>query len=572
MTGRDRAVVAALVLLLAGLGGVLSLPDTAPVASVGQQTPGPTIAPPAPYREGMVGAPSSITPVTARSRTERTLVGLVFSGLVRLGPGNTFEPDLARSWSVDDTGKVWTFHIRDDATWQDGVPVTAADVVYTIEALKSPYSAGALSSSWAEVEASAVDDTTVQFTLATPIGGFLAAATQPLLPFHLLADVPFSDLATSPFALQPVGTGPYALTDLDSTRAVLTPTALTMPLQDPEPTASPDSLASAGPIATPAGPVPYLEQIEIHFYDDAATLAEGLRSGEVDAASGLPPDQVSALAPVAGITAERYPTTTLSSVLLDLRPAHAELRDQRVRRALLTAIDRDTLVSTVMGGDAVRADALVPPSSWAFDAEAAKSVTYSTKRAATLLTDAGWTKTGGAWFAPGGKDPYRIEVLSVPADANPRLAAVAAYVRDAWTALGLQVDTVELPASELASRLREGSFGAAVVDIAMGLEPDLYPLLASTQVRGSGSNLSGYQESALDPLLEAARAPGTADERAAAWKALLTALNERQPILPLAWADDVVLVRGVDGMTPRLISGPGDRFWDVLAWRLAADR
>ena len=225
-----------------------------------------------------------------------------------------------------------------------------------------------------------------------------------------------------------------------------------------------------------------------------------------------------------------------------------------------------------MGGDAVRADALVPPSSWAFDAEAAKSVTYSTKRAATLLTDAGWQKKGGAWMAPGGKEPYRIEVLSVPADANPRLAAVAAYVRDAWTALGLKVDTVELPASELASRLREGSFGAAVVDIAMGLEPDLYPLLASTQVRGSGSNLSGYQEAALDPLLEAARAPGTADERTAAWKALLTALDERQPILPLAWADDVVLVKGVDGMAPRLISGPGDRFWDVLAWRLAADR
>ena len=135
----------------------------------------------------MVGAPSSITPVTARSRTERTLVGLVFSGLVRLGPGNTFEPDLARSWSVDDTGKVSTSHIRDDATWQDGVRVTAADVVYTIEALKSPYSAGALSSSWAEVEASTVDDTTVQFTLATPNRGFLAAATQPLLPFHLLA-------------------------------------------------------------------------------------------------------------------------------------------------------------------------------------------------------------------------------------------------------------------------------------------------------------------------------------------------------------------------------------------------
>ncbi len=572
MTRRDRAVVAVLVLLLAGLGGALSLPDAAPVGSVEQSSAEPTVAPPTPYREGIVGAPTSITPVTARSRTERTLVGLVFSGLVRLGPDNTFEPDLAKSWTIDDTGKVWTFHIRDDATWQDGVPVTAADVVYTIEALKSPYSAGAISSSWAEVEVSAIDDTTVRFTLATPIAGFLAAATQPLLPFHLLAAVPFADLATDPFALQPVGTGPYALTELDATKAVLTPTALVMPPQDPGPTASQDSLASSGPIATPARPVPYLEQIEVHFYDDAATLADALRAGEIDAASGLPPEQLAALGSVPGISSVRYPTTTLSSVLLDLRPAHRQLRDPRVRRALLMAIDRKTLVATVLDGDAALADALVPPSSWAFDSKAAKPVAYSRKDAAALLVDAGWKKTSGAWYAPGAKDPYRIEMLSVPADANPELAAVAAYVRDAWTALGLQIDMVELPASELASRLREGSFGAAVVDIAMGLEPDLYPLLASTQVRASGSNLSGYQEAAIDPLLEAARAPGTADARKAAWTALLTALNERQPILPLAWTDEVVLVRGVDGITPRLISGPGDRFWDVLAWRLAADR
>jgi len=106
----------------------------------------------------------------------------------------------------------------------------------------------------------------------------------------------------------------------------------------------------------------------------------------------------------------------------------------------------------------------------------------------------------------------------------------------------------------------------------MGLEPDLYPLLASSQVRASGSNLSGYQDATLDALLEAARAPGTPEIRAAAWKALLAGLAERLPILPLVWSDEVVLVRGVEGMTPRLLADPGDRFWDVLAWRLAADR
>ena len=63
-----------------------------------------------------------------------------------------------------------------------------------------------------------------------------------------------------------------------------------------------------------------------------------------------------------------------------------------------------------------------------------------------------------------------------------------------------------------------------------------------------------------------------APKRAAAWTALLADLGERLPLLPLAWNDEVMLSRGLDGVTTRLIADTGDRYWDVLAWRLAADR
>ena len=129
----------------------------------------------------------------------------------------------------------------------------------------------------------------------------------------------------------------------------------------------------------------------------------------------------------------------------------------------------------------------------------------------------------------------------MPASSSPRLAAVAAAVRDAWAKLGFKATLVELSAADLATRLRAGDYTAAVVDISMGLEPDLYPLLASSQVQASGMNLGGFQDPALDKLLEAARAPGTEETRAAAWKALLAGVSERMPILPLAWADEVFL-------------------------------
>ncbi len=578
MNRRDRAVVAALVLVLAVLAGALALPRQAAAPGAEEPTPDITMPPRVVFREGVLGTATSITPVTARTRAERSLVGLVFSGLVRLGPGTTYQPDLAESWSSNDTGTAWTFRIREGAAWHDGVPVTADDVVFTVNALKSPEAAGAGAGAWADVTVEAVDERTVRLTLDTPITGVLALATQPLMPAHLLADIPFGDLATSDFARLPVGSGPFAMTDMDETGATLVPASgLLPPIEEEpsttaEPTPSGDSLATPFPRATAGLPAPYLDELRIRFYPDEASLAQALRAGEVDAASGLTSTALKELAPQADLERHVYPTTTLSTVLLNLRPAHKELRDAKVRTGLLAAIDRDALVAAVLGGEAKRADALVPPSSRAFDAASAGTVAYDRKAATKALQGAGWTKKGGKWQAPGGKAPYAMEILTVPASASPRLAAVAAAVRDAWQAFGLSTKVVELKGADLSTRLRAGDFAAAVVDIAEGLEPDLFPLLATSQVRSSGTNLAGYQDAALDPLLEAARKPGTPEEQVAAWKALLAALAQRMPMLPLAWNDEVMLSRGLAGVTTRLISDTGDRYWDVLAWRLAADR
>jgi len=574
---RDRGVVAALVLVLVAVGLALAVQHVpqAPVAV--DATPGLSLPPVAVYREGVIGVPESITPVTARSRAERLLVGLIFSGLVKLGPGSTYQPDLATSWSMSDDGRTWTFNLRDDAVWQDGEPVTAGDVVYTIEALKSPDAAGAASGAWADVTVTAPDERTVVFTLGTPVAGFLAAATQPLLPAHLLADVPLADLATSDFARLPVGSGPFAVSEMDGEHAILVPASSVLPgIEEPADGASPsptmDSLATPQPRPSSSVPTPYLDQVEVRFYPDEAALAGAMEAGEIDGAAGMSTATAAALAALPDVERLRYPTTTLSAVLLNVRPNHPELRDPRSRQALLAAIDRQALVAGVLGGDAVRADALIPPGSWAYDAASAGAVAFDRKAAAKLLDDAGWTLKKGKLYAPKAKDPYRMELLTVPADANPHLAAIAGQVRDAWTALGMDVSVLEVPVADLGTRLREGDYAASVVDIAQGLEPDLYPLLASSQVRAAGSNLAGYQDQSLDTLLEAARAPGAPDAQQAAWKALLAGLAKRQPILPLAWSDEVMVSRGLDGPGPRLIARPGDRFWDVLAWRLAADR
>ena len=148
MTRKDTAVVGALVVLLAVIAGLVGIPALQATIASPEATPTPGYAAARPYREGVVGHPFSISPLTAKTQADRDLVALVFSGLVRNGPDGTIVPDLAERWSVDADGRTWTFDLRPDARWHDGEPVTADDVVYTITTLQDPSYSGPGGTSW----------------------------------------------------------------------------------------------------------------------------------------------------------------------------------------------------------------------------------------------------------------------------------------------------------------------------------------------------------------------------------------------------------------------------------------
>ena len=578
MTRIDAVVVGTLVVLLAVVAGVIGVPAFVPSSA----SPSPTVdasGDPAlrPYVEGALGAPVSVSPLTARSQADRDLVALVFAGLVRNGPAGTIVPDLASSWSVDSTGRTWTVRIRDDATWHDGQPVTSDDVLYTIGALQDPAYTGPSATSWSEVRVGAPDAKTVTFTLATPLGGFLQALTQPLAPAHILGDVPVDLLIDHPFGRAPIGAGPFSLTVLTDTHASLVPAipATDGPEATPSaPVSATDSLASAAPTVRPQRPLPYLAGIEMRYFTEPADLLAAYRSGTLDAASGLSPADANTLADAAGTRVLHYPGATLTAGLLNLAPDHPEFQRPDVRLALLAYVDRAALITAAFDDAAVLAVGLIPPSSVMFDAASSPPVAYDAAAAQRVLEAADWTKEDDGWHLPGADDPLAIEVLSPTEEASPSVYAAAVAVVAAWTAAGFETTHVALPPGDFVTeRLRPGAFQVAVADVTIGLDPDLYPLLASSQTLEGGSNVMGVQDPALDVLLEAARAPGTDEERKADYKALQVQLAAGRYMLQLAWADELAVVRDtVEGPTIRQVVDASDRFWDVLTWRLADGR
>ena len=596
MGGRDRAAIAALVAALVLIASAIALPSLVPSGPGPEDSgPSPSVAPVRAYREGVLGRWSSITPLTARTAADQELVALIFSGLVRLGPDGELLPDLASSWTTTPDGARYTFTLRPDAAWQDGRPVTAADVAFTFRTLQDPGYGGPQATSWREVTVTVIDPLTVRFDLATPLGGFLQALTQPLLPAHLLADVAPADLGESPFSRAPVGSGPFRLVHLDGLGADLVPAALVPGGGADAGSAgaagsaaaagsagaagaagagslgSPpvDSLASPTPSPRPARPLPYLEAIRLEFFDDVAGLSAAYRAGRLDAAVGLPPASAAALAGQPGSRLLRYPTTTLTAVVPNQR-GKGVFREARLRRALLALVDRDALVASVLGGLGRRADGLIPPESWAFDPKASRPVAYDRAAAGSLLRAAGWRKLAAGWAAPKASKPFVLSIIAPDQGSNPTTYAAAGRVAKAWSSFGFKVELAGLKPADLARRLQAGSFSLAVVDINIGLDPDLYPLLASSQSTSSGSNISGVQSLVLDEKLTAARKPGSTAARRKAYSALQAFLADTQVILPLYFRDaPVVASDALSGPTVRPLGEAGDRFWDVLTWRLA---
>ena len=210
--------------------------------------------------------------------------------------------------------------------------MTADDVAFTIHVLQDPAYTGPGAGSWNEVTVDTDGARTVVFTLATPLGGFLQAATQPIAPAHLLAGVPVAGLAD--LAVRPPA---------DRLRAVRRRQPRCRhrradPGRDgPRPPGGIRRARTDRPIRSrhrpsterPAGePIPYLPGIEFQFYDDPDALAAAYRAGSLDAASGLSPELTRELA-----TAPDSRAAPLSGLDADHRAPQPPPRPSGVHRS-----------------------------------------------------------------------------------------------------------------------------------------------------------------------------------------------------------------------------------------------
>jgi peptide/nickel transport system substrate-binding protein len=501
--------------------------------------------------EGLLGSPRFINPVLALSDADRDLTALAYSGLLRATPDGGYEPDLASGYTVSDDGRVYTFTMRDGATFHDGTPVTAEDVAYTVQKIQDPALKSPLRANWDGVIAEAPDARTVRFTLKAPYAPFIKNLTLGILPHALWGGASDEEFSFSELNSSPVGSGPYRVEKV-------TRTASGIP-----------SSYQLKPFAGYALGQPYLS-LTLRFYQNEDDLVQALKKGDIDAASGLSPEK---LAGLKGADIATAPINRVFGVFFNQNQSEL-LRQKPVREALDAAIDREDLVQKVLGGYGTPLSGPVPPS--ALPQLEGSSTPKGLEAAREMLAQDGWEMgENGVLMKEGSGPGAEAQALSFDlATANvPELRAAAQYLHDEWSKLGVQANVKVFEAGDLSQNvIRPRHYDALLFGEVIGRELDLFAFWHSSQRNDPGLNVAGYANADADRALEELRQTSEPARRAALYREFSDELAADVPAVFLYAPDFVYSIpNDIQGLDLGLIETPSDRFSSVTQWHREVD-
>lgn len=501
------------------------------------------------YVEGVAGNPREVNPILCQSNPlDRDLVALIFSGLTQVDGRGVIVPDLATSWEISGDGAVYTFRLRPDVVWQDGAPLTAADVAFTIKAIQAPGFQGApfLSDMWRSVSVEPDGDYTVRFVLREPFAPFLDYTTLGILPEHILGGAPAASLGESKFNAAPIGTGPFRVAEVSAQRMVLVPSA------------------------DYYGAHPYIDRLEFVFYPNHAAVFEARRRGEVDGIGRVLPEHLPAIREDTSLTLYSAPLSGYNLIFLNLD--HTIFQDRGVRQGMLWALDRQALVDDILEGQGVVIDSPILPNSWAYHT-GVQQYWHDLKKARAALEEAGWFDDDQDGVRERGD--LKLEfVLATNQDDATRVRLTQA-ISDQLAQVGIRAIPEAVPWEQLvAEQLRLRRYDAILSGWQnLPPDPDPYPYWHSSQANEDGLNLGNYISAKADDLLAQARSTTDLEQRLNLYLDFQDLFAEDVPALLLY---QPVYNYAVDSSIHDVQIGPlrnsSDRFKGISAWYIATQR
>jgi peptide/nickel transport system substrate-binding protein len=500
-------------------------------------------------RIGLPQQPNTLNPLVGGEFYENYLDEAIFSGLVVIDSRGNVAPDLIqnvptkRNGGISGDGLTITYILQPGLKWQDGAPLTAADVAFTFKLMRDPKVPFPLASQYTNVASlEARDKQTVVVHLKKPDADavaelFVNGQNGSIVPEHVLRNA--ADIRKAPFSAKPVGSGPYSVESWSrDTGLVLR--------------ANPRYFRGR----------PAIGELRVRVIPDTNTMAIALRAGDLDFAPGITPAAVSMLRGTPAIRLDEAPTEGL--VWLIDRVDAPPFDDARVRRAFGLDAGRDAIARKAYLGYAQPAVELVPP--WSPWATVRHAPPADPKGAAKLLDDAGW-RVGPDGVRTRGSRKLSVTLTTIA--GGRALLTTATLLQAQWHELGADVAIKTAEANQLYAPdgiLAKGEFQFALTAIGFATTPDRSTVLSSHSFPPAGSNSAHYANAAVDKAIEQAQTSLDPATRRHAFAAIEKAVAADAPYAPLVWEHTIVAVsKKISGFKQEPVNSD---LWNVYEWKL----
>lgn len=455
----------------------------------------------------LAGEPSTLHPILASDAYASEISNYVFDSLVDLDPDTTeYRPKIALKWDIAPDHKTYTFYLRKDVRWHDGKPLTADDVVFTLNYIKDPKTkAPQLKVYYKDIKKiRKIDDYTVQFVYnEVYFKGFLLCGGMTILPKHILEKESDSDHST--FSRAPVGSGPYRFVAWETGKRIRL-------VRNEE----------------YWGNKPAIRRLDFNIIQDASVGLQILKKGLVDYYDLRTIQWVKQTSSKKFDSLFRkitYPGQMYSYIGWNLKSPI--FSDKRVRQAMTMSINRDLIRDKYLFGLAQNMTGPFFPLGKQNDA-AIQPLPYDLAKAKALLAQAGWRDSNGDGILDRDGKKFSFEFLySAGSTFAERLAT---FMKEDLQKMGIEMRIVRLEFAAFLDRIGKREFDAITLAWQSPVESDPYQLWHSSQVKVQGSsNYISFANRQADWLMERARREFDEDRRNEFYHRFHKILHDEQP-------------------------------------------
>lgn len=442
-------------------------------------------------QEGIIGTPRFINPVLASTDQDKDLTALIFAGLTKK-TDNSYTLDVAESIQESEDGLHYLVAIKKDARFHDGKPVTADDVIFTIDKVQNPLIKSPHRIEWEGVTIEKINDKEFSINLKKPFPFFMNTLSLGILPKHIWKNLTEEQISLSDLNIHAIGNGPYMIESVESSSGIPTRFVLKS-------------------FKNYTLGRPFIETINISFYRNEKYLLKAFEDGDIKRMYGIAPEKIASLS----VATSSIKTSLLPKTFaIFFNPNKSSLlADKNIREALQATINKQEIIDTVFYGYGKTISGPYP-----FDENQIPSP-YDPTKAKELLLENKIIK----------KATSTIPLTLITANTE-EMKKVAEIIKKDWESVGFSVTVKIYELSDLNQNIiKDRDFEVLLFGAVTQNPSDLYAFWHSSQRNYPGLNISNYVSKNLDEDLEILRSSNNQEERSLAYESLKKEFAEEVP-------------------------------------------